>query len=201
MKRGKFIVFEGIDGSGKSTQVWMLARYLSDLNKYNHVLLTREPWKNTDIRKILQEDEDPYSRAKKLAELFTDDRREHCKKVILPQIREGVHVISDRYSFSTLVYQKTQGVPLSELLKMHKGLLIPDLIFIIDVPVETAFKRMKKDSKRELEQKFEKNKTFVEKLRKNYISLKDLKNHRVVVIDGRKKPDEIFEEIKKHLDF
>jgi len=53
MKRGKFVVFEGIDGCGKSTQIWKLAKYLSELSKYNHVLVTRNPYKLREIREIL----------------------------------------------------------------------------------------------------------------------------------------------------
>jgi len=146
MKKGKFIVFEGIDGCGKSTQAWMLGKYLFELNKYNHVIMTREPWKNQDIRKILKEDEDPYSEAEKLARLFIDDRKQHVEKLIKSNTRKKIHVISDRYSLSTLAYQQAQGVPLNKLLKMHKGLLIPDIIFLIDISVKVALQRMKKDS-------------------------------------------------------
>ena len=192
-KNGLFITFEGIDGCGKSTQVWLLGKYLSSLDKYNHIIMTREPWKNADIRKILHEDNDPYSQAMKLAEMFVEDRKEHISKLIGPRIREGIHVISDRYSFSTLAYQQTQGVSLKKLLAMHQGLPIPDLIFIVDVPVEIALKRMKKDNVRKTEQKFEKNKEFIEKLRKIYLDLSNLSRHNIVVIDGTKSPEEIFE--------
>jgi len=193
MKRGLFITFEGIDGCGKSTQIWKLAQYIFGLNKYHHVALTREPWKNADIRRILQEDENPYSQAYNLAQLFTKDRREHVEKLIMPSLKSGSFVISDRYSFSTLAYQQAQGVEDWKLLDMHKGLIIPDLIFIIDLPVKTALQRMKKDKGRKVEQKFEKNAEFIEKLRKNFLKLATLNNHNVVVIDGTKKPDEIFE--------
>lgn len=193
MKRGLFIAFEGIDGCGKSTQAWMLGRYISDLSKYNHVVMTREPYRDANIRAILMEDEDPYSQGRKLARLFIDDRRKHIGKLVNPNLGAGNHVVSDRYSFSTLAYQQTQGIPLTELLSMHKGLPIPDLVFIVDVPVEVAMKRMKKDNKRTAEQKFEKQKEFIEKLRQIYIDLANLPRHYVVVVDGTKKPDDIFE--------
>jgi len=193
MKRGLFVTFEGIDGCGKSTQVWILAKHIFDLNKYNHVVVTREPWKDVNIRKILKQDDDPYSQAEKLASMYTKDRRNHIQKLIGPKLNKGLHVISDRYSFSTFAYQQAQGIALDKLLEMHKGLPIPDVVFIIDAPVETAMKRMHKDKKRSEEQKFEKNKEFIEKLRNNYLKLKDLPNHRVIVIDGTKTPNEIFE--------
>jgi dTMP kinase len=192
-KRGLFIAFEGIDGCGKSTQVWKLGKYLAELSKYNHVVMTKEPWRDANIRKMLRETDDPYSQAKKLAELFVNDRKMHVKNVIEPNIAGGTYVISDRYAFSTLAYQQAQGIPIKELLELHKGLPIADIIFIVDVPAEIAMKRMKNDNKRKTEQKFEKNKEFIEKLRKNYLGLANLSGHKVVVIDGRKKPEQIFE--------
>lgn len=193
MKKGLFIVFEGIDGCGKSTQAWLLGRYISNLSKYNHVVITREPYRDANIRAILKQEENPYTQAKRLAELFVSDRKQHVQELIEPSLKKGAHVISDRYSFSTLAYQQAQGILLSELLDMHKGLPIPDIIFIIDVPVAVAIKRMKKDVTRENEQKFEKDKKFIEKLRKMYLELAKLPRHKVAVIDGLKTPMQIFE--------
>ncbi len=192
-KKGLFITFEGIDGCGKSTQARKLVKHILEISKYNHVLITREPYQDTNIRKILQGEEDPYSRGEKLAEMFVNDRKKHMQEVIAPNIRRGLHVISDRYAFSTLAYQQTQGVPLNKLLEMHKGLPIADIIFIIDVPARTAMQRMKKDTIRKTEQKFEKDIKFIEKLRNTYLELAKLPKHKVVIIDGRKKPEEIFE--------
>ena len=201
MKRGLFITFEGIDGCGKSTQVRMLAKHLLEISKYNHVLVTREPFKDRKIRKILKEDDNPYSQAYELAKLYIEDRKKHVQEVIIPNLKMGNHVISDRYSFSTLSYQQAQGVEIIDLLNMHKGLPIADIIFIIDVPAETAIKRMKKDKIRKTEQKFEKDEDFIKKLRKNYLELKNLDLHNVVLIDGRKKPKQIFEkQIKPVID-
>ena len=101
-KRGLFITFEGIDGCGKSTQVWKLAKYISNLSKYNHVLVTREPYRNQDIRKILQEDSDPYSQGRKLARMFVTDREVHSVELIIPNIEAGCHTLSDRNDLSTL---------------------------------------------------------------------------------------------------
>ncbi len=195
-KKGLFIVFEGIDGCGKSTQVWKLGKYLSNLSKYNHIVMTREPWKNKKIRKMLRETDDPYSNAIELSKMYVNDRREHIKELILPELMNGAHVISDRYSLSTLAYQQTQGIQLKELLKMHKGLIIPDIIFIVDVPAKVAIKRMQKDMERDKkkEHKFEKDAKFIEKLRKIFLNLpKQLENHNIVIIDGTKSVEEIFE--------
>lgn len=193
MNKGLFITFEGIDGCGKSTQARLLANYILDLSKYNHVIMTREPYKDADIRKILMQDEDPYSQAQRLAKLFVKDRKKHVEEVINPLIRKGLHVISDRYSGSTLAYQQAQGIPLQELLDMHKGLPIPHLTFLVDVPANIAIQRMRGDDIRKTEQKFEKKKEFIEKLRRFYLDLKNIDNHKIEVIDGTKSIKEIFE--------
>jgi dTMP kinase len=193
-KRGLFITFEGPDGCGKSTQAIKLHNYAFSRDKYNHMVLTREPWGDTNLRNILKQDQDPYSKARLLAELFVRDRKEHLDKIIQPNLEKGLHVISDRYSFSTLAYQHTQGMPLKELIEMHQGCLVPDLIYIVDVPVEVAIERMKKDSDRSEEQKFERDPEFMEKLRKNYLGLEDELDYPVVVVDGKPGKEEIFQE-------
>jgi len=194
MKRGLFIAFEGIDGCGKSTQVWKLAKHISDLDKHNHIVLTREPYKDTNIRKILQSDNNPYDQAGKLAQLFVEDRKKHMKNLITPNIKKGNFVISDRYSFSTLAYQQTQGFPLWKLIDMHNGLPIPDIIFLVDLDPKEAVKRMNKDTnERSKKHKFEKDVKFMEKLRQNYLKLSTLNNHNVVVIDSSKSINHIFE--------
>jgi len=193
-KKGLFIVFEGIDGCGKSTQVWKLGKYLAEINKYSHTVMTREPWQNPNIRKLLRETDDPYADAMKLTELYINDRKRHVNDLIIPRLAGGLHVISDRYSFSTFAYQQTQGIKLQKLIEMHRGLLIPDIIFIVDVDPKIAVKRMKNDRKRSTEQKFEKNLEFMQKLRKNFLNLpKQLENHNVVIIDGSKSAEDIFE--------
>ena len=195
-KKGLFITFEGIDGSGKTNQFWLLHKYIWNLNKYNHPIPTKEPYKDTDIRRILREDSDPYSQSVKLAELFVNDRRKHVKEIIQPFLENGLDVISDRYDLSTLAYQHTQGIELTKLIEMHKGLPVPDITYIIDVSVNIAVDRMRADKNSRSEKKFEslENKEFNEKLRQNYLKLADvLKDRNIVVIDGSSYPHNIFE--------
>ena len=203
MQKGLFIVFDGIDGCGKSTQVWKTAKYLSDKSKYNHIVVTREPYKNTEIRKILFEEEDPYTQARKLAQLYVEkDRMPHVDELIKPSLEKGFHVVSDRYSTATFAYQQAQGIAFDELIKMNYGIPIPDITFLVNVPVKTAVERMKNDRTRKAEQKFEKNIEFLEKVRQNYIDLtNNLPEYNFVIIDGTKSIDEIFElQIKPKLD-
>ena len=198
-----FIVFEGIDGCGKSTQVWELSRYLSSLNKYTHCLVTREPYKEREIRKILRQEENPESQKEQLTELFVKDRQEHIDELILPFLNKGITIISDRYKYATIAYQGAQGQDIQGLINLHESMPIPDFIFIIDTPTETAVERMKKDSIRETEHKFEKDKSFLEKVRNNYHKLKELlPKENIIMIDGTKSIEEISEKIKTHfIDF
>jgi dTMP kinase len=193
MMKGLFITFEGIDGCGKSTQLWKTAKYIFDKNKHNHVIATREPYSDKEIRKILQAESDPYSQAVELTKRYVEDRKLHVKELINPALEKGHHVISDRYSLSTFAYQQTQGIPLKELIKMHDGLPVPDAVFIVDVPVEVAIERMKNDGARQTEQKFEKDIEFIRKLRENYLKLKDeLKDY------NTKKTGEVFRVLEIH---
>jgi dTMP kinase len=196
-----FIVFEGIDGCGKTTQIWKLAKYLSDLNKYNHLVLTREPYKAREIREILRLDEDPEKKAERLTELFVKDRQEHIDEIIKPALEKNLIVLSDRYKYSTLSYQLAQGQDIEKLKELHKNMLIPDLVFIFDVSIENTIKRMMNDKVREAEHKFEKNKDFLQKVKMNYLKMKEVfPDEKIIILDANKTIDEIFEDIIKHLE-
>lgn len=194
-----FIVFEGIDGCGKSTQVWKSARYFANAGKYNHVLVTREPYKSREIREILKQDEPAETKSEKLTELFVKDRKEHLSEIILPALKNNIIVICDRYKYSTICYQAAQGQDIKKLFEMHKNMPVPDFIFVFDVPVEIAVKRMTKDNLREKEHKFEKNAAFLEKVRKNYLKMKEFfPEEKIIILDGTKTIEKIFEEIKTY---
>jgi len=195
-RRGIFIVFEGIDGCGKSTQIKRFADYLFNLDKYNHIVLTRNPYKDIDIRNILKEDSNPLTKAERLAELFIQDREKHVKELILPNLKKGCFVISDRFKLSTIAYQSAQGLDINELIKRNNKFPVPDITFLIDLPVEEAIKRRKEEKERD-EQKFESDKEFQEKVRVNYLKIKELLKENIIIIDGNRSVDEIFFDIKK----
>ncbi len=208
-KKGLFIVFEGIDGCGKSTQAELFIDYLYNLNKYQHVLRTREPYQQKDIRDILKQEKDPYIKAEKLLELFVEDRREHVKKVIVPNLKAGVDVVCDRYWYSTAAYQSAQGIPIEKIVKMHTRrknfsvrnyeFPVPDLTYFIDSSPEIASERI---NTRASSEKFD-NKEFQEKIRQNYLLLlKMLPNHIIIKItdDGKKEIKDIADEIKGRFD-
>jgi glycine hydroxymethyltransferase len=195
-KRALFIAFEGLDGCGKSTQARKLAEYLFKEDKYNHVILTREPFKDVSIRDIIRSDSNPLDNAERLAELFIADRKRHVNELIQPGLDSGCHVITDRYRLATIAYQSAQGLSIKEMIDKHEGLPVPDLTFIVDVSPETAIKRIAKEPTAK-EHKFEKSVEFLDKIRKQMLeSVELLEDENIVVINGEQGIEEIFEEIK-----
>jgi len=196
-KKGLFIAFEGIDGSGKTTQIKKFVHYLFDKSKHNHIVFTRNPYKNINIRAILREDDDAFSQADKLADLFISDRKKHSEEVVKPSIEKGHHVVTDRFKLSTISYQGAQGINPKNLIDRHEGIIIPDATFVIDVPAKIAGERMKSDKAERKEHKFEKDLDFLESVRQNLLKSPELlPNEKIFIIDGTKPINEIFGEVK-----
>ncbi|MDP3992191.1 MAG: dTMP kinase [Nanoarchaeota archaeon] len=200
-KRGFFIVFEGIDGSGTSTHVHKLEEKIEELDKYKDVLRTHEPWKNEEIRRKLTEDRDAYSDAMEMAELYIQDRVEHTRQIIRPALESGIIVLCSRYKMSTCAYQWSQGVRLNNLLDMHenRGLITPDLTFFLDVPRHVAEDRIKKT--RNGFEKFEKDPEFTEKLIRAYNILTQMSDvdpgvfGKVLGINSNRETEQVADEI------
>jgi dTMP kinase len=130
--KGTFIVFEGIDGTGKSTQIRLLAR---DLEKIGHdVVVTREPTEGIYGRKIraLYLNRSAVSASDEL-DLFIKDRREHIETLITPALEAGKIVLCDRYFLSTAAYQGAAGCSPAAILARHRFAPEPDLAIIIEV--------------------------------------------------------------------
>lgn len=195
MKKSLFIVFEGIDGCGKTTQIKKFVEFLFEADKHNHILLTREPFADVNTRKILQQDNDPLTHSEQLAKLFISDRKQHVKKMIIPGLKAGSYVICDRYKYSTIAYQSAQGLDMAKLIKLQEKILDPDIVFLVDLPAKKAQVRMRQDTNRK-EHKFEANINFLEKVRQNFLKLsKLLKHKKIIVINGDQTREEIFKQI------
>ena len=195
-KKGIFVTFEGIDGCGKSTQIKKFVEYLFNQDKHNHVILTRNPYKDVNIRKILREDNDPLSKSNLLADMYINDRKVQIEEVVIPNLAMGHFVVSDRYKLSTVTYQAAQGLDMNELLHRHDGLPVPDITFVIDLPAVESSKRMKDEEGRS-EHKFEANLDFLENVRQNYFKAKLLlPNEKIFIIDGSRDREIILKEIK-----
>lgn len=151
--QGLFITFEGIDGSGKGTQLYNLIHHIKcDKNgfignKYTPIWITREPTHLTESgRSISKKIREENVNGKIASKLFIDDRIEHTQKFIIPRLKEGNIVLCDRYDISTYAYQTTQGVDFDLLYDLHKydqeGAIVPDITIVLMVNPEIAFDRV-----------------------------------------------------------
>ena len=164
---GLFVVFDGIDGSGKGTQIREVERTLLGWNKYQDVVLTREPtWKAEEIRKRLETETDPLANGARMAKLYIGDRGEHWKEIKSDIERKRV-VLCDRYAMSTLAYQSTQGQTMFDLVSAHFTVNAgtPDITFYLSLSPEEAAQRI--SARGEAREKFE-NVDFARKLAAQY---------------------------------
>ncbi len=175
-----FITFEGIDGSGKTTQSELLANYFKQIHGENNVVLTREPGGTDFAEKIrgllLKDNIDPISELLLLISM----RHEHMKKLILPALKEGKTVICDRFIDSTIAYQGYGlGVDLSLIRDLHKLVEIkyPDITFILDIDVQVGLSRAKDKNKYE-----EMNVDFYNKVREGFQEIAKKEPNRCSVI-------------------
>lgn len=194
-KEGKFIVFEGIDGSGKGTQIKKLKDYFE--KKGINTVVTCEHTRDLPVGKLIEttlnggEKMDPLS----LQLCFTADRRDHYKKVIGPAIENGQFVISDRYYGSTVAY--TEEDKKQMMLELNEN-VVPraDLTFLLDIDADTAMKRI--DDGRFTKTIFEIKETL-EKCRKSYLWFCEKVGDSVVIIDGNKDVNIVHQDILENL--
>jgi len=185
-----FIAFEGLDGSGSSTQSKLLAERLE---KNGHaVLKTKEPTRDTHIGKIIREILQYKWKVspRTLQLLFTADRSEHLKNTIEPALKNGQVVVTDRYFFSTIAYG-AMDVEIDWLKTLCKYFRIPDITFLFKLDPQTCIKRIAgRGSDYELFEKAEK----LEKIWTNYEKVvEDYENF--YIIDASKTIEEISDEI------
>lgn len=144
-KLGYFFVFEGIDGSGKSTQCQMLAEALRA--RGHHVVETREPTDGTWGKQIRQRAREGIrsSPEEELA-LFIRDRREHIETLIQPSLDAGSIVIQDRYYFSSTAYQGSRGLDPVEILSTHRAFAPqPTKTFLLRISADEGMERIQKN--------------------------------------------------------
>ncbi len=143
MHGGMFVAFEGLDGSGQSTQAELLKQYFNFLDKI--VLLTKEPTQWTfagkKIKRVL--DEEIAIEPLQLQYLFAGDRMVHLRVEIIPALKKGQIVICDRYFFSTLAFGG-MNVSIDRLIELNKSFLYPDLTIFLKVRPEICLQRIEK---------------------------------------------------------
>jgi len=191
--KGKFIVFEGLDGSGQSTQVRLLKDFF--INQGHSVISTKEPTLNSAAGKKIREvlDEKIKISPEELQQLFVEDRREHQQNLIIPSLEKNKIVISDRYFFSTFAYGAADGLDLEKLIEMNSGFLLPDLTFLLKVSPDICIERILKRG--EGVKLFEKKEKLAKVWKVYEILLSRFEN--VNIIDGEKTIEEVFFEIEK----
>ena len=206
MSKGRFISFEGIDGSGKSTQAKMLAKTLMDLG--HDVVLTREPGGSIGAEEIralvLQGDPDRWSAESEIL-LFTAARRDHLEKTILPALDASKLVICDRFADSTRMYQGLSRGDLRTLVDELHTLMIPrdpDLTILIDLDPKLGLSRAK--ARNNVEERFEDfGISLQEKMRVGFLNLAEEYAERFRVIDGLRDIDvvaaDVLDVVQKHL--
>ncbi len=188
------ITLEGIEGSGKTTQINYIAGYLKDLG--HECVITKEPGGTEiggKIRSILLDPANKIIHPLTELLLYAADRVQHIKEFIAPALEDGKIVICDRFHDSTTVYQGfTRGVDLGLIHQLNKLVLDgvePDITFVLDLPpevgLERAWKQINNGSRSDMETRFENEKLdFHKNIRKGYLKLAKSEPDRFVVIDA-----------------
>ena len=197
--KGYFISFEGIDGSGKSTQIQKLAEFLQARDF--DIVITREPGGSTggeEIRNLLlQGNVDRWSAETEIL-LFTAARRDHLERVILPALEKGKIVICDRFTDSTRMYQGMRGVNLRNLVDTLNEKVIkfdPDLTIVIDINPEISLARAK--SRKIVEERFEDFGVDLQmKMRKGFLELAKEFGNRIEVFNGQQSIEKLAQDIR-----
>lgn len=185
-----FIVFEGLDGSGSSTQSALLTQSLQKEGK--QVLHTKEPTTRTIGKLVRDYLQHKYSTSDKALQLlFASDREDHLHSVIKPNLAEQKIVISDRYFFSSIAFGALEKVSFEWLDNLYQDFLMPDIVFLLKVPSTECIQRIEgRGNEREL---FEK-KEVLEKVWQNYEKL--AQNYDFIeVIDGTQNVEKIASQV------
>ena len=190
---GKFIVFEGLDGSGQSTQAALLRDFL--VENGHDVVLTKEPTKDSEAGKKIRDvlNKNTWVAPVYLQELFAQDRKEHLDKVIISALKDGKIVISDRYFFTSFAYGAAEGIDMEYLVKINDNYLMPDVTFFLKVAPEVCLKRIEeRGTKIEFFERLD----HFRKAEKNFESLTKSFND-FYILDGEKSIQEAHEDVKK----
>ena len=197
--QGKFITLEGIEGSGKSTNLVTIKSIL-DQYKIDYVL-TREPGGGPlgpHLRKLLLDKDQSISPSVEML-LMMADRRDHVDNLINPNLDKGIWVISDRYLDSTIAYQgggRQLDIDLITSLSASLKLPTPDFTLLFDLPVDVALERAKERS--ELDRFEREPKDFHSRIRESYLELASA-NHRIKTIDSSKDFESVSLQVENYL--
>ena len=201
-KQGFFITLEGCEGSGKSTQLRLLSEYLQQ--KGVSAVFTREPGGTPiaeDIRRIILDGKNTEMEDETEALLYASARVQHIKEKIIPAKREGKIVVCDRYIDSSFAYQAyARGLGMEFIQRVNFYALencMPDLTLFFDISPKEAFERKGgADKDDRLEQS---GIEFHQRVYEGYKRLAEDNPERIAIINARKSPEEVFDEVIKSL--
>lgn len=194
--KGTFITFEGIDGSGKSTQAKLLLDYLNENGKT--AILVREPGGtriSEEIRQVLLSTDRRELTHRTEALLMTASRAQLTDETIIPNLDAGKNVIADRYIDSTVAYQGGgRGIEIAWLHQLNQfatDRLLPNITFFVDILPEEAARRKHTESDRIEEGGM----NLQNRVREVYMSLAEKEPNRIIVMNGYESTDEIHQKI------
>ncbi len=200
-----FITFEGGEGSGKSTVIREIARRIEERGR--EVVLTREPGGtpiSEEIRNVILDKRNTDMDPRTEALLYAASRRQHVVQKIIPALKEGKVVISDRYLDSSLAYQgNARGLGMASVFNMNlfatEG-LEPDLTLFFDLEPETGIERIEANPDREVNRLDLEKLSFHRKVREGFEKLLKENPHRMVRIDASRHLDEVIEDVWGHVE-
>lgn len=199
--KGKFIVFEGVEGAGKTTQIQQTAAWLQSLCDDKSVIVTREPGGTQlgkQIRQLLLDDSHQAMGNRTELLLYAADRAQHVEEIILPQLESGNIVLCDRFTDSTIAYQGYgRGFDIAQIERIDRVAtdgLQSDLTFWLDLDVEIGLARVLSRGKPD---RLEKTAVeFHQRIRRGYQELANIYPDRIVRIDADRAQAQIQMEIQ-----
>lgn len=200
--KAKFITLDGIDGSGKTTQLNVVRDWFAQ--KRIPVIFTREPGGTPlgeQLRELLL---DPATKVSLHTEalLMFAARRQHLEEVILPALAQGIHVVSDRFTDATFAYQGGgRGLPEEKIALLEQwvqGSLRPDLTILLDVPLDVSMARI--EGGRDGKDRFElEDAAFFKRVRETYLKRAIADRSRYAVVSSNREKDLVKTDIEHHL--
>lgn len=201
MKKGLFIVFEGGEGSGKSTMIDKVYEWLRECN-YD-CIKTREPGGISiaeQIRQVILNKENTDMDSRTEALLYTAARRQHLVEKVIPALENGQVVLCDRFLDSSLAYQGfARGIGIDEIYEINKfaiGDCMPDISILFDISPEVGMERINKNSQREVNRLDLESLDFHNKVRKGYDIVYKNNKDRMVKINAEEPIDKVFDNVK-----
>lgn len=205
MKKGLFIVFEGGEGTGKTTAIESIYDWIQE--KDLKCIKTREPGGikiSEEIRQVILDKDNTKMDGRTEALLYAAARRQHLVEKVLPALNEGYVVLCDRFIDSSLAYQGfARGLGIDEVMSINKfaiGEYMPDLSILFDLEPKIGLERISTSGEREINRLDLEKIDFHEKVREGYNKVYKENRHRIVKINAEQSKENVLKEIKKILE-